>query len=466
MRTGLKLDSDTQKSFWEHLRYKSIPQIASAEQYTQRKEILVELEQEVEQGRYSPGALYATLSFPKASGVARFVPVFTPRDYAVFFGCVKAIDEQLSGFRQPNTFGGWTLSGTYKGEEEQQVQELTEELNYDEEDYIYGSISSFNKYAWLKYWNQYWKVTHAITGQLGDYSCIAFDVANFYDSVELPRLERYLRRTCTEHPIVIEILMFFLAYWNREINKYAPSSKGVPQDIVGDCSRILANFYLYEYDKDMTKYCHANSLHYLRWSDDMMVIGKAGENLENCVFAASDRLYEIGLNINTGKVKQYTKAEFESYWRFDLLVKLSCVESVEDGLRELRKIHNCEGFGRSHTALKLALNKIKEFNLSRYWQNWISDVLLASSTSILTLTNTQMSKIVSFSSDPLSALTMIGDVICSRLHTVPHLQYIRFLRKLAKVNKSLPLKWGLPYIERINWNRNPAIATELSGWII
>jgi hypothetical protein len=58
----------------------------------------------VNDGGYSPSKPHGFLSAPKQNSVARFVPVFTHTDTAVYFACLQTIDEGLAAAAVHSTF--------------------------------------------------------------------------------------------------------------------------------------------------------------------------------------------------------------------------------------------------------------------------------------------------------------------------------------------------------------------------
>jgi len=67
----------------------------------------------------------------------------------------------------------------------------------------------------------------------------------------------------------VNLLFYFLCNWNRGYLNYERQSMGIPQDEVGDCSRILGNFYLQEYDNYLYKLTKKENSAYLRYADDV-----------------------------------------------------------------------------------------------------------------------------------------------------------------------------------------------------
>jgi len=61
----------------------------SKEDYKDRRRLLALALEEVNSGSYSPKRIHGFLSAPKGSSVARFVPVFTYWDTAVYFACMQ-----------------------------------------------------------------------------------------------------------------------------------------------------------------------------------------------------------------------------------------------------------------------------------------------------------------------------------------------------------------------------------------
>ena len=225
----------------------SVIRLVSKEEYRNREKLLAQLEKEVERGCYSPRPIHGFLSTPKANSVARFVPVLSFQDVSVYFACVKTFDEKLASLAVEDTYGGWSLGGKRREFEEKQAKST---FDYDLD--VSAPISAYNRWAWVENWQQFWKLLVAKFeyAPAGSYFAM-FDIANFYDTIDLPRLERELRRHCPDQGLAIEVLFYLLSIWNKNLNQYARTTKGIPMDIVGDCSRVLANFYLTSFDHIM-----------------------------------------------------------------------------------------------------------------------------------------------------------------------------------------------------------------------
>jgi hypothetical protein len=159
-----------------------------------------------------------------------------------------------------------------------------------------------------------------------------FDIANFYDTINLSILADKIRLATTskEDAFIIDLLFHFLRNWNRRFERYSQKSVGIPQDEVGDCSRILANFYLQDYDAFMKAECDKYDACYLRYSDDQIIMAKNEESAYEILFEASKELFKINLNINSSKVEPFTSREiFYKYWAFEIFELLDEPKDID-----------------------------------------------------------------------------------------------------------------------------------------
>lgn len=371
----------------------SVIRLVSKEEYRNREKLLAQLEKEVERGCYSPRPIHSFLSTPKANGIARFVPVLSFQDVAVYFACVKTFDEKLASLAVENTYGGWSLGGKRREFEEKQARAM-----FDSDLDVSVPVSVYNRSAWVENWQQYWKLLaakfeHAPTGSY----FAMFDVANFYDTIDLPRLERELRRHCPDQGLAIEVLFYLLSTWNKNLNQYARTTKGIPMDIVGDCSRVLANFYLTPFDCVMREKSQGCGSHFMRYADDMVLACPDLNTCEKLVFFASSELHRIGLNINVAKVKYLSKEEFELWWGFKILDDLEVDERLVEGLNQLRSSWDDKRFGRRETALKRAITKLAKCPKLHRWRRWAYETAYSSESFLLVLDERQMRNLLCIS---------------------------------------------------------------------
>jgi hypothetical protein len=224
------------------------------------------------------------------SYVTRIVPTFSYRDACVYFFCIKRLEEFIAMNRVKGTFGGWRLGNSIRKKEEEESADM------------YVPTTSYNRFKWIKYWRDYQK--HAYTYSLlekFDY-VLKFDIANFYDTINLRLLENKIRlATPLDRRAVVDLLFSFLGGWNRKFEGYGTKAVGLPQDEIGDCSRILANFYLQDYDDVISEKCAEVGARYLRYADDQMIFCNSESDANRILVEACKELFKINLSVNAGK---------------------------------------------------------------------------------------------------------------------------------------------------------------------
>lgn len=293
------------------------------------KESFIEiLYREIRERRYYPSIPRVYIDRDKGNGVTRIIPVFTLKDYCVYYYCIKKIEDKIAYNRVENTFGGWTLGGLMRKNEDDEMEKRRKHFNRHE-DFIaemYGiSISaySFNPAAWSRAYGDLNAKLYA-TAKTKRFKYVAeLDIANYYDSIRLDILEMKIREIVNEEQAdIVSLLFHFLNYWNRNTNLYNKQTVGIPQDAMGDCSRILANFYLQPYDKIVYELCNKNGCKYLRYADDQFLFAQDKNKLHILIFKISKKLNSLGLSVNQKKVKIRTTDDLivnRSFKIFDLL---------------------------------------------------------------------------------------------------------------------------------------------------
>ncbi|MCD6149621.1 RNA-directed DNA polymerase [bacterium] len=283
---------------------------------------------EIQKRKYYPSVPQCYIDRDKGNGVTRIVPVFTLKDYCVYYYCIKKIEDKIAYNRIENTFGGWTLGGLMRKNEDDEMEKRKRHFNR-KEDFIaelHGiSVSeySFNPAAWAKAYGDLNAKLYA-TAKARNYKYLAeLDIANYYDSIRLDILEMRIRELVNEeHADIVSLLFHFLNYWNRNTNLYNKQTVGIPQDAMGDCSRILANFYLQPYDKIVFDLCKENKCKYLRYADDQFLFSEDKNKFHILIFKISKALNSFGLSVNQKKVKVSTTEDlidYRSFKVFDLL---------------------------------------------------------------------------------------------------------------------------------------------------
>jgi len=311
-----------------------------------KKEILDNLYNEIVTYTYHPQSPREYIVFNKHNFVARIVPTFTAKDYCLYYFATKILEDEIAENRVEGTYGGWRLGNKIR------LIEEAEELFIEQ--YV---INSFNPGQWIKYWTEFQRKAWLYSRQYK--YMLMFDIANFYDSINLELLKRkiYLVAPKSKH-FYIELLFHFLFNWNKILEGYSQKTIGIPQDEIGDSSRLLANFYLQDYDQKMKKLCEQNSVQYLRFADDQILYGNNPQILRKLLFEASKELFKIGLSINSSKVKEFNRETFNVYWTFEMfeMLRSGKIESVNKAIRQFISLKEKGIEFREYSVLKKILN--------------------------------------------------------------------------------------------------------------
>lgn len=301
-----------------------------------KDEFIENLYTEIQERKYYPSVPKCYIDRDKGNGVTRIVPVFTLKDYCVYYYCIKKIEDKIAYNRVENTFGGWTLGGLMRKSEDDEMEKRRKHFNR-QEDFIaelHGiSVSeySFNPAAWARAYGDLNSKLYA-TAKARNYKYVAeLDIANYYDSIRLDILEMRIRELVNEEQAdIVSLLFHFLNYWNRNTNLYNKQTVGIPQDAMGDCSRILANFYLQPYDKIVFDLCKQNKCKYLRYADDQFLFSEDKNKLHILIFKVSKTLNSLGLSVNQKKVKVSSTEDLINYRSFKIFALLKNDEDKKD----------------------------------------------------------------------------------------------------------------------------------------
>ena len=308
---------------------------------------------------YKPNPPRKYISFPKSRYVIRMVPTFELDDYCIYYFCLKVLEEYIAENRVTGTFGGFRLGGKLRNMENQEFEPAFED-SYNE--------NSFNAFAWKQEYGEYQAKLYETALKMGeDYQfALLFDISNFYDCIRLKPLEKKIKNrvgnnSCNDE---IHLLFRFLKYWNSVFD--AEKSVGIPQDEVGDCSRILSNFFLQVYDNFIFNECQKREAGFLRYADDQIIFAKTREDAEELIYMASHKLFEEGLNINTGKTKEFTNfQEFDDVYGFSIFEKLKFNDQDINQAFErfIIKRESCVNFRESSVLRRLLHDNIQIENL-------------------------------------------------------------------------------------------------------
>jgi hypothetical protein len=292
------------KSFWRAFKNRTFP--IEVPKTPKEKEATVRaVFESVQSARYAPSIPEAEIIMNKGHGVARIKPVFCIQDYIVYYFCIKELEDVISGNRTDHTFGGWSLGGTLRKQEDRDVEFDTG---------FSSARYSFNPRAWQQAFGEF---NALLFSQLetGAYTHILqFDLSNFYDCVRLDILERWIREDASaDKGWIIALLFYFLNQWNRRNTGLHPQGVGIPQDALADCSRLLANYYLQKYDKFAANLCTQAGANYFRYADDQMLLLNGTDRIEKLMLLLTRNLDRQGLRVNQKKVDLWTVKELEEH---------------------------------------------------------------------------------------------------------------------------------------------------------
>lgn len=317
--------------FWHaitsKIRYKDIVNFRDID----RNYLIDELINELKLSEYSlstPMYYY----FPKKNGILRRIKIYGIKDTCVYYYCVKKIQHKLVEKIQKieTSFGGFKFSADNKS---YQVNSISNYDNLEE----YKSILETENYRneWRDYQNL---ALEAYEKGFKEY--IHIDISHFYDDINLDILEGKVRDIINEDKEIVDILFYFLRMSDKKDLGYSIGTVGIPQEEIGEMSRVLANFYLSYYDENIINYLNdqlgEDNYLYFRYSDDMWFC--INDNIsKNIIQKASLLLNSIKLHINTGKIKILDNKSYCSYWKFE---EWKEVDSNKNDLNYLTNIHN------------------------------------------------------------------------------------------------------------------------------
>lgn len=254
-------------SFWNYITKKSSFADVINFDDIEKKSFIIELANKVNHYEHH-FAVPEFLFLPKSNGILRKIKVFSLADSVLYYYCVKEMQNELSNVIKsvPNVFGGFKFSPDLRMKNSD-LDQFKSNPEYEK----------FAKNNYRKEWSEYQNIAEAISARQYDYY-IHIDIAHFYDDINLDILEKRLRSYIYEKDSIIDLLFHILKNSDREDFGYSPTTSGLPQEEIGEMSRLLANFYLNSFDQNLTNWlkkyfkCEINEKFvYTRFADDMWV---------------------------------------------------------------------------------------------------------------------------------------------------------------------------------------------------
>lgn len=395
--------------FWKHITKRTKLPFNTA--IPPKTDLLNILSKKVADRTYSPSPPRGFIIVHKQNLVLRFVPVLTLDDYCIYYYCIKSMEVEIAKNRVKYTYGGWSLGWIIRKKENLDGSKTVVEFD--------GSVpvTSVNMPAWKKYYSDYQNRAYKLYKNKNYKYFAIFDIANFYDSIRLDRLEYQIRAVVPkEKSEEVNLLFYFLSQWNKRCLNYTRESVGLPQDELNDCSRILANFYLQDYDQSMSNYAIKNKSSYLRFADDQIIAAPSKEEAEKIMFVASERLSRIGLNLNAAKAKVLNRDEFGEHWSFDIFRFLSDPKNIKEVIK-------------AYNIFRSRINLRKRFNKGTVLRRFLSCNFSGISTEIRNdLLN--MTKEDSFLMDQRTSEFFLGRIY----HLLSRKEQREFLSKLIEIS--------------------------------
>lgn len=292
--------------------------------------VIEDIYQKVNSGHYHPMRPIGVYSIPKHNLVPRFIPVLTASDNLLYHYLIKEIEDSLlaSKPKSVKTFGAYRVLTTAKKKDD-------DRRKYDFIDIDDVSLGKYTvSYSWYPSWGEFNETVKNYFDRNKKKSVfVKTDIANFYDNIDLRLLENKVRSCLDDSKLsAVNVLFKLLQGVNSYSYKYNYQGKGLPQDETSDCSRLLANYFLYDFDSEFDAVCKSLKCTFIRYCDDMIIMCEDRASAEKVVHACAGILNKSGLSLNSSKTKIFsTRSKFEKFWMFDEHKKLS------DSLKKIGK---------------------------------------------------------------------------------------------------------------------------------
>lgn len=412
------------RQIWKALRDGIVP-IVSARDYSKITEHVDKLISDLDTRNYMPSIGHGYLGYPKANGCTRFVPILTKEDMTVYYMLILSIQEYIL-FNIRGVYGAWRAvpKPISEGFEDEDTDEIIDP-------YFSGTLS---RREWFKQWSSFNDLLIELSEErnIGNFVIIS-DIANFYDTIDINLLCTKINSDVPGHEQIVSYLRMFLGNWDRRTKGYTTSSKGIPQEILTDASRTLANFYIKDFDIEFKEYCDFNGMTYVRWADDIMVFGKSRAQLERAIHHGCRLLLKFGLNLNASKTRHFSRKEFFMYRGLGVLsaVKARDPKAFDRGLRKFHDWSN-GNVSRRDTVYRAAIGFMFEKNEARtaFAKFFIEDQS-GTFDYLGSLNHTQLYKRIMISEDPLGCIDRSMSLIMRYPYAAPRAEFVKMLSKYA-----------------------------------
>lgn len=376
-----ELVSAIDSRFWRHITREAVILDVIKFADIKKTEFLLELGNRVRSGNYHPTTSWI-IGFPKVEGIIRPVMAISLSDSIIYYYCLKRIQDKLVARTSEveHVYGGFRIT-----EKLQLDPSQLDSLAYDPN---YEGFASFN---YRKAWSEYQNLAKRLADARFDYY-LHLDIAHFYDAIRIDMLEREVRNVASDSGPAIDLLFYFLKNLRPSYQaNYSDNSVGLPQEEVGEMSRLLANFYLSSFDRSVIsplarlfKGKRGVAFQYTRYADDIWIAFNGEKNLaRRASQIVGQLLSDLGLHLNDAKSKIMTGNEYNKHWCFSEWERIHELRNnPKELLKKLKQIYERkEQLGRWFTpfsyGLKVLASKRFKDNLpSKRSSEWLIGILL------------------------------------------------------------------------------------------
>ena len=401
---------------WAKLKNGQVP-IVSRSDFSNVLQFVDDYNQRLRSRSYIPEVVHGFLGVQKGNGVTRFLPILSKEDMAVYYHLCGHIGARVLK-QKTGIYGGWhSIPAGSQERYSSEYQRSEERAAILQNGYFSGTFSNT---MWLDEFRSFTQLIRKLTKSASSGAFVATtDIANFYDSIEIPRLIDRLRRDMPGDPREeIELLEVFLGLWNRRTTGYSLSSKGIPQEIISDGSRFLSHYYLQDFDDEFGLYCEDLGLLYVRWADDMLIFGPNKKTLEGAIHRASRLLLPEGLNLNAHKTKIYRRDELAKYRGVEVLSAIGA-RTPPEFRRKLRSAISWQAAGNSmrlDTIFRATLGYTYRLgkHARTFEKNFILETVEDSPDIVATLNDLQLTHLISVADDPKEMFLKVRSACLTR----------------------------------------------------
>jgi Reverse transcriptase (RNA-dependent DNA polymerase). len=415
---------------WEKLNETAVP-IVSDDDFRNLPDIVSALNRSIATNQYLPDNTLGYLGLNKRLGVSRFLPILNHTDTAVYYQlCGEIGDRTIKDI--DGVFGGWRFvpTPTTKSFDKSMTEVEKIDLIYENEYFN----ETFSRASWFQNYRNFTDCVDSLTSTsaYGNYVGVS-DIANFYDSIDVDRLIKKIKRDAPDLERHADILETYLRHWNRRLAGYQRSNKGIPQEIISDGSRNLSHFYLHDFDFKVIDVCSRNQVKYVRWADDMLFFGASPQRIETCLYEASKLLLLEGLNLSAPKTEIMSRAEFREYRCLPLL---SAIANRDDGefIRQVNLLRRRELRGervKVDTAIRAIISHLRNNSRLRTQISleYIEEGIQKHPEVFSTLNDRQLLASVVIFGDARGKLNEIKNMVNRRSMAAPKAYFLKLVRE-------------------------------------